>query len=557
VDTPKANQMDIPYFDQFDSDVLIQAVADPITFAEAFLILPTTQEPVHINYVEQKILASTHRKNVIRVHRRAGKSYSLSILALYHCITTRAYEVLIIGPQGSHVEQLFDKIRQFIYANTWIRDYCIDNDTKSPHHLIKFKNGSSIIGFTTGAKMKGKGDAVRGRGADLILIDEAQLLEENDWVAVKPIIKGDKYRRTPPVVYVAGTPAYTRGDYYDFCKHPEMSKDWNEVHVSIRDNPDQNEADIAEARALCKTEVEWSMEWLAEFPEVGSGVFPRTKVEACLIPFSYSDNLKFAQNHMAHKHGTRTIGVDWDKHNKDGHGPNIAVLEAMNGKFRVIYKEEIPQGNFSLKQATRRVIKLNEIFNPEWIYIDRGYGEFQLEEFQEYGIQFPNSGLLKKVGGISFAELVQCPMPKGGVTKKRFKQVMVSLLQKWVEEGLIEFCSSDMMLFDELINYRVISKTEQSLKFSAENDHAIDAIGLAAMAMHQRVENPYSPKGLNRAYVMPAPQAVPSSLLRENMGLTTRHKNAPSVRSWGDSSGRSGFSRGYLGNRPPTERSGF
>lgn len=550
--------MDIPYFDQFDSDELLSVVSNPISFAEAFLVLPTTQEPVHINYVEAKILSSTHRRNVVRVHRRAGKSYSLSILALYHCITTRAYEVLIIGPQGSHVEQLFDKIRQFIYANAWIRDYCIDTDTKSPHHLIRFKNGSSIIGFTTGAKSKGKGDAIRGRGADLILIDEAQLLEENDWIAVKPIIKGDKYRRTPPVVFVAGTPAYTRGDYYDFCKHPAMSKDWNEVHCSILQNPDQNEADIAEARALCKTDLEWTMEWLAEFPDVGSGVFARVKIEACLVPFSYSENLKVAERNRSQKCGTRTIGVDWDKHNKDGHGPNIAVIEAQTGgKYRVIYKEEIAQGDFSLKQATRRVIKLNEIFNPEWIYIDRGYGEFQLEEFQEYGIEHPHTGLLRKVVGVSFAELVECPMPKGGITKKRFKQVMISLLQKWVEEGIIELCSRDMQLFDEMINYRVISKTEQTLKFSSENDHAIDAIGLAAMAMHQRVKNPYAPKGLNRSYMTQAPQAVPSSVLRETMGLTSRTRDAQSGRSWGDATGRSGFSRGHLGNRPPTDRTGF
>jgi hypothetical protein len=248
--------------------------------------------------------------------------------------------------------------------------------------------------------------------------------------------------------------------------------------------------------------------------------------------------------------------VDWDKQNKDGHGPNLSVLEALaDGGFRCIYREEIPQSQFSLTKGRDRVILLNEVFRPEWIYVDRGMGEAQIEELQLWGKRFPHSGLEQKVVGISFANTVDCPMPAGKVEKKRFKQVMVSLLRTWFERSQLEICQADLGFHKDLLGYHVVSQSETTIKFSSENDHSIDAVGLAAMAMHQRVKNPYAPKRAIRSAKVPLPEVVPSSQLRPERGQHTS-MGRQWARLYPNGMG-GGYSRTQLGSRPPLERTKF
>ncbi len=487
---------------------LSSIMASPRLWAEALLITPTTGKPFQANYVQQAILESDRRFNVIRVHRRAGKTYALTILALYYAMTLDSCEILIIGPTGNHVEKIFTTIRDFIRVNGWIHPYVV-GDKQAPQRL-QFANGAVILGLTTGARTKGGGTGIRGQGADIIFVDEAAYLDEGDWPSILPIIKGDENRRFPPRAYVASTPAQTRGYYYEFCLNPRMKKAWNEIHISIEDNPTLSPAFVEEARALCPSELDWTREYLAQFPDIGEGVFPRSLVEASRKPFRYQDVLQAVGSFRGEKVPSRTMGVDWDKYNKDGHGPNIVILEASgDGKYRVIYREEIPQSKFSLTHAVNRIMELDVLFRPEWIYVDRGYGEYQIEELQK-------RGLMKKVVGHTFADLVEFPMPGGGVESRRFKQAMVAILRGWFERGILEISQADHGFLQQFLDYRVVSKTDQTLKFSTENEHGIDALGLAAMAMFVKIKNPYAPKLASRCYNLPLPQAVPKELLYEH-----------------------------------------
>jgi len=44
-------------------------------------------------------------------------------------------------------------------------------------------------------------------------------------------------------------------------------------------------------------------------------------------------------------------------------------------KFIVIKRIEIPRGEYTLDNAVSKVVEVNDIYNPRWIFIDRGYGE--------------------------------------------------------------------------------------------------------------------------------------------------------------------------------------
>ena len=47
----------------------------------------------------------------------------------------------------------------------------------------------------------------------------------------------------------------------------------------------------------------------------------------------------------------------------------------MFNKFRVINRTEIESSEFTFDKAVKKIIDLNAIYNPSYIYIDRGSGE--------------------------------------------------------------------------------------------------------------------------------------------------------------------------------------
>ena len=56
---------------------------------------------------------------------------------------------------------------------------------------------------------------------------------------------------------------------------------------------------------------------------------------------------------------------------------SILILEYDQtfNKFRVINRTEIESSEFTFDKAVKKIIDLNAIYNPSYIYIDRGSGE--------------------------------------------------------------------------------------------------------------------------------------------------------------------------------------
>ena len=53
--------------------------------------------------------------------------------------------------------------------------------------------------------------------------------------------------------------------------------------------------------------------------------------------------------------------------------------------------------NITLDNAVNMIIQVNDLYKPSWIYVDRGYGDYQLERLHIYGDENPSSGLKNKV----------------------------------------------------------------------------------------------------------------------------------------------------------------
>lgn len=239
------------------------------------------------------------------------------------------------------------------------------------------------------------------------------------------------------------------------------------------------------------TEMDYRHEIEADWGEDTEGVYPRKYVD---IAFNqHGQNWAYEAVRIPSRDSIYLMGVDWDKF---GAGVNIVILEicgpehaekVCQNKIRVCFREEVRKGEYTLLDAVDRIINLNAIFNPKWIYVDRGYGEAQLELLKKHGVNNPITGLNKKVIGHTFSDSIEMPDPQTKMmVKKEIKPFMVNNLRQMLEEEIIVFPASDEDLYMQLISYVVRSISvygRQTFEMAGKvPDHAHDALMLACLA---------------------------------------------------------------------------
>jgi replicative DNA helicase len=513
-----------------------KVLSSPLSWSEAFLRDPASGQPFKANYLERKILSCDEKRVVVRAHRRGGKSYSMAVLALWSAVVHKFYDVLIACPDDDKVSELFEVINDFVNS-TPILSESLQERTKSPH-LIKFKNGSTIKGRTTGTSGNKEGRALRGKGANLVLVDEAAYLQDGDFKALTPIILGDKYKSNDGMevrAVIGSTPAEQKGRFFEWCS--DTSGQWFQIHIPITENPDFTEEDIDERRSL-STDMEFTCEYMAEFLEAGFSAFRVKDIERAKVDYGYAS--KGCARGAVH----RAMGVDWDKYQA---GVNICIVDLAPGqtKYRLIYREEVGRSEYTLTNSVKRVIALNEAFDPEFIYVDRGYGEHAVEELKLHGKANPSSGLATKVVGFNFNENVTINDPVDGTPiKKQFKSILVNTMLKLLEDGCLEISSRDRLFDKQLRDYKILGVGSNTIRTSRKNEHIIDACGLACYALYSHYQDNLKLAKASVSYSMPMPKVVPSKRTIEmEKDLFRGMRGGMTERSiW------YGFSRGALGD---------
>lgn len=231
----------------------------------------------------------------------------------------------------------------------------------------------------------------------------------------------------------------------------------------------------------------------ADWGEDTEGVYPRKYLDASIVHeplvWDYKADITSTKSKFF-------IGVDWDKY---GAGVNIVVLEMCDenyeveefrGKIKVAYREETEREEYTLIHAVDRIIELNKIFKPKFIYIDRGYGDVQNELLHKYGVDHPESGLRKKVKGFQFSQTIEMRDPETKeITKKEIKPFMVDNLKQFLEKDMIRFPDHDEELYVQLSSYivdRITNVGRPVFMAGGEAvDHAHDALILACLAITQ------------------------------------------------------------------------
>jgi hypothetical protein len=150
--------------DLMAEDLLSQM--DPVAWAE--------REFGHsLDVWQRSLVRSTHKREILNIHRQAGKSTSAALLALHQKEVPGSLS-LLVSPSQRQSSELLHTVS------------IINNGrgvTQESATRIEFENGSRILSLPGGER------TVRGyAGVDLIILDEASRIEDELYYTIRPMV---------------------------------------------------------------------------------------------------------------------------------------------------------------------------------------------------------------------------------------------------------------------------------------------------------------------------------------------------------------------------------
>lgn len=94
----------------------------------------------------------------------------MCVNGLYKASTQQNQRILYVTPYETQVRLIFMRLNEMIDGSPLLQEQ-VARRIKNPF-MIEFKNGSAILGFTTGASSGTGGASIRGQRADYIHMDE-------------------------------------------------------------------------------------------------------------------------------------------------------------------------------------------------------------------------------------------------------------------------------------------------------------------------------------------------------------------------------------------------
>jgi len=243
--------------------------------------------------------------------------------SIYLTNVNRQYVAMFVAPYENQIRLIFDRIRELIDASPLVAEN-VESSTKNPY-AVRLKNGSKILGFTTGASSNSGAASLRGQRADFVVCDEMDYLGDGDFENIKMLAA----ERPDIRICASSTPTGHRGSFYQICTNKELG--YSEHFHPSTHNPNWCDEMEAEFRAEL-TEIGYLHEVMAEFGTEQSGVFNKDKLDEARELDNYAyERLSQIQEFVRQKEGRepprmflpegnrypknvfRTMGVDWDK----------------------------------------------------------------------------------------------------------------------------------------------------------------------------------------------------------------------------------------------------
>jgi len=229
-------------------------------------------------------------------------------------------------------------------------------------------------------------DSVVGRSYDLIIFDEAALVDGRDAfnVALRPTLDKDNSK----ALFIS-TPRGRNNWFAEFWYRgfSDEFPEWCSVKATYHENPRLSEDDIAEARKTM-SEAEFSQEYMADF-NVYEGQVWKFNFAECQQDLAELDTSKmdiFAGMDVGYKDPTAfcVIGFDWD-----------------NEKYYLL--DEYLDSERTTEQHAIEIRKMIEKWDIDYIYIDSAAQQTRFDFAQNYDITTINAkkSVLDGIGHVS------------------------------------------------------------------------------------------------------------------------------------------------------------
>ena len=297
------------------------------------------------------------------VSRRQGKTYIANILGQLVSLVPNSH-ILLMSPNYSLSQISFDLQRQLIkhFDLEVIRDNAKDK-------VIELSNHSTIrMGSVNQV------DSVVGRSYDLIIFDEAALVDGKDAfnVALRPTLD----KPTSKALFIS-TPRGRNNWFAEFWHRGFSSEypEWASIRATYHENPRLSESDIAEAKKTM-SEAEFNQEYMADF-NVFEGQVWAFNHEKCVEDLSELEIRKmdiFAGMDVGYKDPTAfcVIGYSWEEE-----------------KYYLL--DEYLDSERTTEQHAEEIRKLIDKWDIDYIYIDSAAQQTRYDFAQNYEISTLNA----------------------------------------------------------------------------------------------------------------------------------------------------------------------
>jgi len=420
--------------------------------------------------------------NFISNNTVVHNSYSFTALALWYAVTQENKQIIIFFPGTKQEKEFFDIIDKWINVNELLQAF------KSPTGNTKDPQQRSFITGTTITGQILSGTTIRGLTADIVFVDEAQELDEDDWRQVDPIILGDFTRRGKVKAWIAGTLYAPEGKYYetirDFKNSGKKPPNSDVIFLPITQNADYLPEDIEEMQAKV-TPGSWRTEYLLEVGDADTSVFSVDTLNDAFFQ-DYEPG-----PHMIRENCVRFLTIDWDKYQC---GTNILITQYdPNSKtLELLHHEEVKDPIFTYITAVNRAVALWQEFRCRLLIADKGAGEGQLEMLMEAGMKNPGIELLENIVPVSYRQNVELQDPNSEeVLKENIKSFLVGRLKLKLQRNQVRIPHHKKEIYDQFLGFKVVKQTDNTVTYSKKNEHIVDCFLFAVYGVHLMYEDEF------------------------------------------------------------------
>jgi PBSX family phage terminase large subunit len=322
-------------------------------------ITPNTSQNAIINAINNP----KYRFVCAAISRRQGKTYISNIIGQLVCLVPGSH-VLLMSPNYSLSQISFDLQRNLIkhFDLEVIRDNAKDK-------VIELSNQSTIrMGSVNQV------DSVVGRSYDLIIFDEAALVDGKDAfnVALRPTLDKENSK----AIFIS-TPRGRNNWFADFYYRgfSEEYPEWMSIRATWEENPRVSEQDIVEAKKTM-SEAEFNQEYNADFNVYEGQIwaFNHEKCIANLEEFDTKNMDIFAGMDVGYKDPTAfcVIAYDW-----------------IEQKYYLL--DEYYDSERTTEQHAVEIRKLIDKYDIDYIYIDSAAQQTRFDFAQNYDITTINA----------------------------------------------------------------------------------------------------------------------------------------------------------------------